>query len=227
MKSKLNLANQVMSEIKSKNLRMRPLIYFQSLDFSTKLLLAALLSVAAVLLNVAIFKFRIYAPFEFLKFGDLGLRAFFGTIPWNMVAGALVSAAVLMWFVKKFHILYKRQFSHLAFGVALLVTIGGTVIDQTGINHKLKREGSFPSIYYGQYTSDFWAMGEIEEADSSRNLIVIETPVHQKISITWNGSSTLPKESFVPGQYIKAIGEKQGELFVAKGIIFSQIEDLD
>ncbi|MBI2601391.1 hypothetical protein HYW42_05590 [Candidatus Daviesbacteria bacterium] len=227
MKSKLNLANQVMSEIKSKNLRMRPLIYFQSLDFSTKLLLAALLLTAAVLLNISIFKFRIYAPFEFLKFGDLGLRAFLGTIPWNMMAGALVSAATLMWFVKKFHILYRRQFSHLAFGMVVLVTIGGTVIDQTGINHKLKREGSFPNIYYGQYTSNYWAMGEIEDIDKNNYRMIIKTPVHDEITLTWNSSTILPKGDFLPGQYIKAVGGKQGELFVAKGIIFSSITDLD
>lgn len=216
-----------MHEIKSRNLKMRPLIYFQSLSLTTKLILTTLILIAVYLLNVSIFKFRIYAPFEFLQFGELGLKAFLGVIPWNMMVGSLLSAAVILWFVKNSHILYKRQFSHLALGVVFLVTVGGILFDQTGINHKLKREGSLPNIYYGQYTSDYWAMGEIEEVDTSKKLIVIETPINEKITITWDKSTTLPNDSFQPGQYIKAVGEKQGEVFAAKGIILSKIQDLD
>lgn len=221
-----NLADQVMGQIKRRNIKMRPGIYFIIQSLLLKSILGLVILLTIFLVNLTIFKFRVYLPFEFLKFGLLGIKAFLGSIPWIILINTVFLITIAIYLFKQFDISYKRGFSTYALGMMFVLIFGGMLVDQTGINDNFKKQGILPLLYFGQYTSDYWAMGEITGIDKNNNTFTIITPVNEQIIISRDQETIIPKESFQINQYIKAVGKKQGNIFKASGIIFSNISDL-
>lgn len=218
---KQKMSTIIMGKIRKEHIAMRPKMYFTTLNYGKKIFLIISIALTLLFTNVSIFKFRIYDPFGFLVFGRNGLVALFGLLPVYIIIFALTSFICFSFIVSFFDISYKRSYVGVLTVMLFTVIGGGFMIDKTGINEEVKKAHALPSLYYGRYVTDKWIMGEIKNVDSKKKTIILLIPFEGGEQIVeWDNKTTFPNyEKIKIGAYIKVIGTKKSDTFLAEGIV--------
>lgn len=218
---KFHIADRVMKEIHSKNIKMRPHWHFVAKSLLIKALFLTVLGIAIYFLNLSIFKFRIYDPFGFLVFGKLGLAGFIHAVPWRMSIVAIFSSIVGIKILRVFDISYKKNFAMLTLGLLLFVVSGSFAVDKTGINEQLKKSGKVPLLYQGNYIAQDWVMGEVEKVDAGKKQLILLIPFQKKeVTVVWKEDTFFPTgKDFSHGTFIQVVGVMEKDSFKAKGIV--------
>jgi len=216
-KKEADLSQKVMEQIKKEKVKMRPRVYFLVGSVLLGVGLAGAIIGAILFFNLAFFRMRIHGPFSFLMFGEFGFRPFLATFPWLPLFMSLAAILAGIILLKHYDISYKKSFLVLAIALAVLVLTMGFVLDKIGLNERLERAGPLPPFYPSNFTNQDWVMGEIIEIKEEE--LVITTPRGEEVRIFRQEETLLPfGGDFKVGERIRAVGEWQGEVFVAKGI---------
>jgi len=216
-KKEADLSQKVMEQIKKEKVKMRPRVYFLVGSVLLGVGLAGAILGAILFLNLAFFRMRIHGPFGFLMFGEFGFRPFLATFPWLPLFISLAAILTGIILLKRYDISYKKSFLVLTIALAVLVLTMGFILDQIGFNERLERARPLPPFYPSHFTNQDWVMGEIIEIKEEE--LVITTPRGEEVRIFRQEETLLPfGGDFKVGERIRAVGEWQGEVFVAKGI---------
>jgi len=211
------IVTEVMQEIKKKNVKMKPRIFFviSSLLLSFGLFLS--IALASFLINLISFRLRVHAPFQYLRFGRPGYLPFLHVFPWPMLILAIASIVIGIVIIRKYDISYKKSFWGIAIGLIVFAIIFGLIIDKTGINERASKFPPMREMYHRESVGPDWLAGKIIQV-SERQLTLL-TPFEKKIIVRWDEDTLFPLGSdFIEDQQVRIIGQWQGEVFIAKGI---------
>jgi len=224
--NKPDLTEKVMGKIHEDKVKMRPRSYFVIGGIILAVGLAVALLTAGFFTNLAFFRLRAHAPFNYFQFGSLGFHPFLATFPWLHLLVAIGGFAVVVILLRHYDISYKKRFLGLVGGVLALVLTTGLILSFARFNERIEVFRSFPLpspiLRYPdveRFAGQDWVAGEITKI-KDRELVIITTSKGLEVTVTWNETTRLPNGAdFKIGERILAIGEWEGENnFTAKGI---------
>ena len=218
MKTKESPPKDIMEQIKSGKIKMRPKSYFIAGSILLGGSLAVIFSLALLFLSASTFHIRTTHPMSFLRYGQKGGLAFIQLFPWQLIILSIIGIWGGLWLLKKYDISYKKSFlstSVVFIGVLLAFAF---FIDNTGINDRLKLTRNFAPIYKQNLINQNIIMGEIIAIED--NSLTIKNPrTDEQVDVSWDENTILPKgEAFNIGDHVGVVGDTEGETFVAKGI---------
>jgi hypothetical protein len=131
-----NIAETVMDKIHHDEIKMRPRIFFvigSLLAFSG---LAASILISVFLVGLMRFSLRAHGPM-----GEYRLDQMLSDFPWWAAVVAILGLAVGIWLLRRYDFSYKINFKVIIIGFVAAVIVAGWVIDMTGLNDVLFRQG--------------------------------------------------------------------------------------
>jgi len=131
-----NITGAVMDKIHYGKIKMRPKVYFV-----TGLLLAFFGLVASILISVFFvglmrFSLRTHGPM-----GEYRLDQMLFSFPWWAVAVAILGLVIGIWLLRRYDFSYKINFKVIVVGFVVAIIVVGWVVDMTGLNDILFRQG--------------------------------------------------------------------------------------
>lgn len=131
----------ILRKINTKELSMRPKLYFTLKIVAVAMLAALVLLVSIFILNFILFSIRINSHDVLLGFGPRGWSAFFHFFPWPLLALDAVFIALLGFLLRTFRFGYKTPVLYLLVGLLAGSAILGFVVDRgTGMNERFLRD---------------------------------------------------------------------------------------
>ncbi|MBU1110863.1 hypothetical protein KKB83_04575 [Patescibacteria group bacterium] len=222
-KTQPDITSRVMTEIKSRGIKMKPRIYFAAGSVLLGLGLATIFILAVFVINLTSFRLRMDVPFEFLRFGKPGLPPFLAIFPWPFLLFACISIYAGLKLLKKLDFSYKHNFIMIALITVMCIVGAGLAVDKIGLNERWAQARPLKGLYHQKIPNGNWVMGKIIEVKNDK--ITIQNPEGQELTIiTDNATRFLGTKKFVIGQHIRAFGEPQSGTFLAESIVSSQFQ---
>ncbi len=141
-----NITNVVMDKIHHDKIKMRPKIYFVIGTFLAFLGLAASMLISAFLVGLLRFSLRAHG-----RMGEYRLKIILDSFPWWAVGVAILGLALGIWLIRRYDFSYKINFKVIVIGFILAIILAGFVIDMTGLNDVLFRQGPMKGIMRKYY----------------------------------------------------------------------------
>lgn len=212
-----DLSKNVMKAIHDKHIRMRPKVYFVLGSLFLGIGLAGILITTAFFINLIFFRFGLYEPFDYLRFGRFGIRAFLQNIPWWPILLGISGIVGGLALLKYFDISYKKSFLGLSSGLIAMIFILGFVLNRINFNRRVSQLKPLKQFYQEKPRSKDWLIGKIIEINDERFLIM--TSQGEQVNILIEKSTICPLgRDFKVGTWVKVVGEKKGDLFITQGV---------
>jgi len=140
MKNK-ELSQRVTEEIKRREVKMRPRLYFVGGSILLGLGLAGAVITAVFFLNLFVFRLRVLGPMNCLRLT---------TFPWTVLLVSVVGIAAGLALLKRYEFSYKMNF--LVFAIVLIIVVGalGFLLDRVGFNERMMRRRHMRPFYKHQ-----------------------------------------------------------------------------
>ncbi|MFC1626705.1 hypothetical protein ACFL1P_00710 [Patescibacteria group bacterium] len=213
-----DISNTVMDTIEKEHISMRPKAYF--IAGSALLGIGSALSffVAIMLFTIIVFHLRTSGSFEFLQFGRLGIRPMFVTFPFGLLFLSMGSLFVGSMLLKRYDFSYKKSFVGIVIGLIASIITFGFILDKLGLNDRLLKVNQFRPIYTERMMDKDFVKGKITHIN--KDIFTINTNSEREVNVQVTKKTRLPLRSdFEEGQVIRAVGEWDGDTFIAKGIM--------
>jgi len=216
------LENGVMSKIKSGKVKLRSRYIFlaEKLGLGSAFILSFVL--AALFFNLFFFYLKTTDNLGYLSFGSEGICAFLESFPYLLTVSFILFIFLAGYLLSKTDYSYKKPFKYFAISLIFAVIIAGGILAYTNVSEKIE-EQAFSDLPPGYIFKPFLKRG-IESRGGGiagkiskvgKNYLIIETPFGaQNVDI----KSLEPRavEKFAKDQFIMAIGERSGDVFVAR-----------
>lgn len=213
-----------MSEIKSGKVKLRSKYIFlaEKLGLGSAFVLSVVLAV--LFFNLFFFYLKTTDNLEYLSFGSDGIYAFLESFPYLLTVGFILFMFLAGYLISKTDYSYKKPFKYFAISLIFAIMIAGGVLAYTDIPEKIE-ERAFsdnasgavfkPFLKRGIESRGGGVAGKISEIRDS--YLIIETPFGaQNVDI----GSLDPQivEKFEKDRFIMAIGERKGDIFIARAV---------
>ena len=129
MKNK-DLSQKVMQEIKRREVKMRPRLYFVFGSILLGLGLAGAIIIAIFFLNLFVFRLRVLGPANCLQLANF---------PWTVLLTSVIGIVVGLALLKRHEFSYKKNFLTLAIVLIVVVGVLGFLLDRVGFNERMGR----------------------------------------------------------------------------------------
>ena len=136
-----------MSQIRKKQIKMRPKIYFVAGSVLLGIGMAGIIVLTAFFSNLIFFRLRIHQPFSFFALGRPGLKPFLLTFPWwplFLAIGGIAGGSILL---KKYDISYKKSFWVLVITLISFSLFFGFILSKSRFNQRAQRLKHFKRFY--------------------------------------------------------------------------------
>lgn len=153
-KKKVDLSKKVMKQIKKKQIKMRPKLYFVIGSVLLGIGMAGIFLLTAFFSNLILFRLRVHQPFSFFALGRPGLRPFLLTFPWQallLTIGGVISGSILL---KKYDVSYKKSFKGLIITLITVVLVLCYLLSKTRVNQSMQRVKRLKPFYQNNLTED-------------------------------------------------------------------------
>lgn len=139
-----------MQEIKKRQIKMRPRIYFVMGSMLLGIGLAGAVLAATFFTNFFFFKLRAHSPFGYLRMGRSGLRFFLLFFPWwpLLVAAAGILGGLAL--LRRYEISYKKSFFLLVIVFLTFILASGFLLHSFGFNERAARMKHLRPLYRQQ-----------------------------------------------------------------------------
>lgn len=135
-----SIKETLLRKINTKELEMRPKLYFTLKVVAVAMLAALVLLISVFILNFILFGIRINSHDVLLGFGPRGWSAFLHFFPWPLLVLDILFIALLGFLLRQFRFGYKTPVLYLAAALLVGSAILGFVVDRgTGMNERLLR----------------------------------------------------------------------------------------
>ena len=131
-----NITKVVMDRIHRDKIKMRPKVYFIAGSFLAFLGLVASTLVSVFLVGLMRFSLRTHGPM-----GEYRLDQMLSSFPWWAVAVAILGLLIGIWLLRRYDFSYKINFKVVVISFVVAIIVAGWVIDATGLNDILFRQG--------------------------------------------------------------------------------------
>ncbi|MFA5996868.1 MAG: hypothetical protein WC791_00055 [Candidatus Paceibacterota bacterium] len=135
-----SIKDAILHKIHTKELSMRPKLYFTIKVVSTAVLSLAVLLISVFIINFILFSIRINSHEMLLSFGPRGWGAFFHFFPWGLLILDIALIFILERLVRHFRFGYKIPVLYLLLGLLASIGLLGFAIDRgTDMNERMLR----------------------------------------------------------------------------------------
>ncbi|MCK9344897.1 MAG: hypothetical protein M0P64_02075 [Candidatus Pacebacteria bacterium] len=152
---KKNIKEAILRKIETRELSMRPKLYFTLRIVSIAVLALAVLLISVFILNFILFSIRINSHEALLSFGPRGWSAFFHFFPWVPLLLDVVLVVALSRLLRHFRFGYKTPVLYLLGALIVATSLVGITVERgTHINERLLRqsdERGLPPPFGGMY----------------------------------------------------------------------------
>jgi len=221
----IKLEEKIMSGIKSGRIKLRSKYVF----LSKKLGLSGALSLSVILaiffFNLILFYMKATDNLSYLAFGKNGFLAFLESFPYLLVVLFLLFLLFTGYLITKTNWSYKKPFKYIVMMSTMIILLVGSVLASTSFSQRIEQQafansgtGLFfkPFLKRGMGLRDSGLVGEIDEI--GENYLIINTPSgKQYLDLSYLLSQQISLE-FEKKEWIIAIGEREGDIFVIKEI---------
>jgi hypothetical protein len=132
-----NITEAVMNKIHDGEIKMRPKVYFIIGSLLTFLGLVASMLISVFLVGLMRFSMRTHGPM-----GEYRLDQMLSSFPWWAVVVAILGLVTGIWLLRRYNFSYKINFKVIVISFVVAIIVAGWVIDMTGLNDILFRQGS-------------------------------------------------------------------------------------
>lgn len=146
-----NIEDEVMNQVQSGRVAMKPRWYFVSGALLGYFGLVSLFIVAAFLVNILLFSLRIHGPMSQWRFEYM-----LGRLPWWLALFAIGSVTGAVYLLRRYDFSYRKNFRLIAVAFISSVILAGWIIDTSGLNDVWSRgEGPMRRFYRQLDISDY------------------------------------------------------------------------
>jgi magnesium-transporting ATPase (P-type) len=131
-----NIAEDIMSQINQGKLKMKPKGYFILGSIFTFIGLVSTVIVSTFSVGLISFSLRSHGPMGQYRFDQM-----LSNFPWWTLVLAILGLVLGIWLIRKYDFSYKIKPWLVIVGFILAIIIGGYVIDVTGVNDVMSRQG--------------------------------------------------------------------------------------
>ena len=131
-----NITGAVMDKIHHGKIKMRPKVYFIAGSLLAFLGLVASMLVSVFLVGLMRFSLRTHGPM-----GEYRLDQILSSFPWWAVVVAILGLIIGIWLLRRYDFSYKINFKVVVISFVVAIIVAGWVIDATGLNDILFRQG--------------------------------------------------------------------------------------
>lgn len=223
--NKNSIQQNVLKAISAGKVKMRPKWIFV---FHTALLVVGTILIALTVLYLAsliIFILRQTGVLHVPGFGLHGINTFFASAPWILILIAIVFIILLQVLIKKYSFGYGRPLLYSAFGIILLVVVGGLLVEKTSVhrqlfmraeNHNLPMAGGLYRLF-GERDHDGITIGAIIEFRDPDFTISTQGGEVVMVDVTPQTKS-FPGMILNVGKIVEVFGGRHDNLVTAEGI---------
>ena len=131
-----NITEEIMKKIDIGEIKMKPKWYFIMGSILTFIGLVSTMVVSTFSVGLIRFSLRSHGPM-----GQYKLDQMIADFPWWTLILAILSLILGIWFIHKYDFSYKIKPWLIIVGFILAIIVGGYIIDITGINDVMSRQG--------------------------------------------------------------------------------------
>lgn len=136
-----NITGSVMDKIHHGKIKMRSKVYFIIGSLLTFLGLVASMLISVFLIGLMCFSLRTHGPK-----GGYRLDQILSSFPWWAVVVSILGLVIGIWLLRRYDFSYKINFKIVAISFVVAIIVAGWVIDMTGLNDILFRQGPMQGI---------------------------------------------------------------------------------
>lgn len=153
-KTQINISDNVMSQIKSGKIRMRPRVYYVIGALGIIIGLAALVTISVFLISLFMFSLRTHGPM-----GNIRYQQLLEGIPWWTLVVATIGIFGGVLLLKKFDFSYKSNFLTIAVVFVVAIIIAGFAIDYLKIDSLWSGKRMMKGLYQ-EYGNNYQHRGQ-------------------------------------------------------------------
>lgn len=216
-KNHTDITKQVMNQIKTGKVTMRPKAYFIAGSLLLGLGFVGVIITGTLFTALSTFHFRTFGSHNFLSFGSSGIAPFLAAMPWIPLLITILSFYGGLKLLQRYDISYKKNFLALGIGLVFTVIIVGLIIDRTNAHTRLQTFGPVKPFYRQHFVDKQFIVGQV--TGSSQQQYSVATPNGQQVTVQTDESTHYPRgQDIQVGDTVHAIGQWQDDVFQAKGI---------
>ena len=136
-----------MEKIKSKEVKMKPRLYFVMGSMLLGVGIVGVLLLTTMIVGAVFFRLRVGGAMGHLRQGVPGLMFFVRAFPWKVVGLAVVSFTGGWHLLKKHDKAYKVGLGWLVLGAVVTVIGLGFLMDRYGVNERLEKRRELKPLY--------------------------------------------------------------------------------
>lgn len=187
---KPDVSKNVMDQIHSGQVKMRPKIYFITGAVLLGVGTGMLIMLSMLILSMVSFHMRHRGTLDYLQFGRAGLPPFIHNFPW-MYLIILGLALYGGWkLVRTYDFSHKYNVWGVLIGFVALIITMSVVLDQAGTHQRLMSRREFQPFYRQEFTGENWLVGQINSMEG--NNIVLITPEGKQVLVDRKKAKTPP-----------------------------------
>ncbi|MBU0707135.1 hypothetical protein KKG41_02050 [Patescibacteria group bacterium] len=207
------IADKISEKIASHQIKMKPKAYFITGSVLLGAGIAAGVMIAMFFVSIAVFRFRVHEPFDYLKMGRPGFMPFLHNFPWIPMLIAVVGIIAGLYLIKRFNIGYRQAFVGIVAGFIVAAVGFGLAIDASGLPERVQGSKPFKPFFQENYSGENWVVGMVEEIADDQ--LTITQPEGKTTIITIENTTIIkPRTEITNGEIIKVLGQqKNGEYF--------------
>jgi hypothetical protein len=213
-----NIADKVLDQLESKQVKMKPKFYFVTGSIVLGIGLGSSLLTSLYFIGLSTFKFRAQAPFDFLSLGTGGVRPFLATVPWLAMFVAVVGVTVGMLLIRKYRFGYRHSLKGLTIGVVGIVIVAGMALQIAGAHRLVEKIPAIKGLYHEQFEGDKWLTGSVTVVDG--DVLTIVTPYNDQAIILLRADTHIqPPRTILVGEWLRAVGEWDEDTLEAEHVL--------
>lgn len=209
MSNKSHICDDVMKQIETEHITMRPKLYFLFGSFLVGTGMAGAVVTSIFFTHVTLHRLQSDALFDYLDFGSSGLQPFITVFPWVPFMIAVVGLLGGSYLMHEYEMPNKYRYKRFALMFAAIVLTLGFLLDRTGIRRQIMKVTPLRSWYEYEYEHRPYLFGEVLEVNKDRAIIL--TPSRKKVYVSLR--SIKDDLSLNEGSLIRALGAWEKEVF--------------
>ncbi|KKQ27864.1 MAG: hypothetical protein US42_C0004G0003 [Candidatus Magasanikbacteria bacterium GW2011_GWC2_37_14] len=217
-----NVEKKVMSEIKTGRIKLKSKYLFLVEKLGLSSILVFSIFLAVLFFSLFFYYLKTTDNLWYLSFGSRGFFAFLESFPYLLIALFIILILIAGLVIKTKGWLYKKPFSQVGLILLGVIVLLGVVLSLTNVWEFAERRSFGPGGSH--FFRPFFEPGLGIRGSGIAGLVVmvddktisIQTP-HGEVKLDLSMAIDKP-ENILPGNFVMAIGERNGDLFVVERI---------
>ncbi len=219
IRSSSMILDQVMDQIKSGQVKMRPKSYFIFGSILMASGLAVFFALAAFFFNHFFFHLFNLGLLDFWQMRGLS-RLLLEVFPWWSLVLAGVFVMLGAWLIHQYDVAYKKNYKVMVASLVASAVLFGFLLNFLGLNRLFMRQHLMGRLYQVERVGASWLVGRVIKVEPEDQQLVVKVGPRQ-VRLKYSSRTRLPYREIEEGQLIRAVGRfasKKKDVFEADAV---------